>query len=100
MTVLVAFLEAEPGAERELERTLSDLVEETRREPGALAYVVQRSRERATRFLVYERYADQAALDRHMAAPYLSTALRSFERILAGPPSVEAFEELGAFHRP
>jgi quinol monooxygenase YgiN len=99
MSVLVAFLEVKPGAERDLERTLAELVEETSREPGALAYVAQRSRERPTRFMVYERYVDQAALDQHLAAPHLTAALRSFERMLASPPSVESFEELGAFHR-
>ena len=48
------------------------LREETRREPGNIAYDVYRSTETPNVFFLHERYADQAALDAHRASPHFA----------------------------
>ncbi|PYS54947.1 MAG: antibiotic biosynthesis monooxygenase, partial [Acidobacteria bacterium] len=46
------------------------LQEETRREPGCITYVVQRSRENPRHYLIYEQYLDDAALEAHRNSPH------------------------------
>ena len=65
MLILTVHVTIQTGHEDEVVSSLRVLQEESRREPGFLAYVVQRSRENPRRFLIYEQYKDEAALDAH-----------------------------------
>lgn len=44
---------------------LRPLVQESRREPGCLFYAAHRDAENENRFLLYEQYEDEAALQAH-----------------------------------
>jgi quinol monooxygenase YgiN len=68
--VLEVHLEAAPGREKELEEHLSALLAPTREEPGCLAYELQNDSEDPRRFLFYEKFKDQAALDAHLATAH------------------------------
>src|SRR5262245_47854310 len=46
------------------------LQQPSREEPGSLTYVGHHSTENPRKFLIYEQYKDQAALDAHRNAPY------------------------------
>ena len=70
MLILVVRVTIKAGHEDEVLEPFLRLQEETRREPGCLTYVVQRSRENGRRYLIYEQYEDQAALDVHRASPH------------------------------
>src|SRR5258706_13568401 len=65
MLILAVRVTIQAGHEDEVIEPFRRLQEETRREPGCIAYFVQRSRENPRRYLVYEQYKDQAALDAH-----------------------------------
>jgi (4S)-4-hydroxy-5-phosphonooxypentane-2,3-dione isomerase len=65
MLILAVHVTIKAGHEDEVLDSFHKLEEETRREPGCIFYVVQRSRENPQRYLVYEQYKDQAALDAH-----------------------------------
>jgi quinol monooxygenase YgiN len=67
MVVLVVSWIAKPGKEEEVARLFARLQEESRKEPGCLLYVAQRRQQEPARFLVYEQYADDAALEAHRA---------------------------------
>ncbi|GFK94029.1 Putative monooxygenase [Fundidesulfovibrio magnetotacticus] len=86
--------------EHELEALLRGLVGETAREPGALEYMLHRTRQQPPRFVFYERFADQAALDSHMAEPFFQKAKARFADLLAGPPEVAFFDLVAGFARP
>jgi len=58
------------GREREALEHFRVLIQETRKEPGSMGYYVHRSAEDPRRFVLYEQWADQPALDRHRAAPH------------------------------
>ena len=70
MLILVVRVTIKAGHENEVLEPFRKLQEETRREPGCILYVVQRSRENPRRYLVYEQYKDQVALDAHRASPH------------------------------
>ena len=70
MIVLRVDMLVKPGAEEKCKEYIRILQEHTRQEPGCLMYVGHQSTENSRRFLLYEQYKDQAALDAHRNAPY------------------------------
>ncbi|MGH2560071.1 MAG: putative quinol monooxygenase [Thermomicrobiales bacterium] len=71
MIVLTAIYHGQAGKGDEIEAALkrmAPLVAE--QEPGCAMYQVSRSHDDADRFLLYELYADQAAIDAHRATPH------------------------------
>jgi quinol monooxygenase YgiN len=77
--ILSVVIEAAAGRENELASMLSKLVEPTRSEPGCLGYELNTSREKSGTFLFYEKFANQAALDAHVSAPYFQNFLKQRE---------------------
>ncbi len=70
MIVLVATYVAREGEGEAIEAALREMIRHTRQEPGCLTYTAQRSVEDPRKYLLYEQYADQAALDAHSNADY------------------------------
>lgn len=68
--VLNVHMEAALGREEDLARELRALLAATRQEPGCLAYELHRDPEAPGRFMFYEEFADQAALDAHIISPH------------------------------
>lgn len=68
--VLAVHMEAAAGREQELENELRALLGPTRGEPGCLAYELHRDPERPGRFMFYEKFRNQAALDAHLDSPH------------------------------
>jgi len=73
--VLNVHIEAKDGREEDLARELQSLVVPTRQEKGCLTYELHRDTENDKLFMFYEQFADQAALDAHIAAPYFKKFL-------------------------
>lgn len=93
MTVVTAHFDARPGCEARLETALRELVGKVASEPGVLEYTLHRTPDMPGRFYFYERYRDQAAIDLHMATPYLRHVLDLVPELCASAPVVE-------FHQP
>lgn len=70
MVVLVVTWMAKVGREAEMAAVFSKLTEESRNEPGCVMYVAHRHKTEPRRFLVYEQYKDDAALEAHRATPH------------------------------
>ena len=70
MLILVVRVTIRAGHEDEVLEPFRKLQEETRREPGCIEFIVQRSSEDSRRYLIYEQYKDQAALDTHRTTPH------------------------------
>ena len=73
--VLNVHIEAKDGRQEDLARELQALVAPTRQEAGCLAYELHRDPENAKKFMFYEQFTDQAALDAHIDAPYFKKFL-------------------------
>ena len=70
MIVLRVDMLVKPGTEEKCKEYLRLLQEHSRQEPGCLMYMGHQSTQESRRFLIYEQYKDQAALDAHRNAHY------------------------------
>lgn len=77
----LAFFTAKPGQADALEAVLLDLVAPTRAEAECVNYDLHRFRDDPARYVLYEGWTSQAALDAHMRTPHF---------IAAGPKLVAA----------
>jgi len=74
--VLNVHMEAVPGHEEELAAQLLALVQPTRNEPGCIAYELHRDPRNEGRFMFYEKFASEAALEAHRAAPHFQSFVK------------------------
>jgi quinol monooxygenase YgiN len=63
--VVVARWRSNAGSEDRVIAVLEEVTAASRAEPGCLGYTPHRSTEDARDFLIYERYADEAAFETH-----------------------------------
>ena len=70
IVILNVHMEAVPGHEEELAKQLRALVAPTRSEPGCMTYELHRDTKNPGKFMFYERFRSQTALDEHLASPY------------------------------
>ena len=68
--ILNVHIEAAVGQEEKLVEQLRALVAPTRAEAGCLTYELHRDPKNPTKFMFYERFRSQAALEEHLASPY------------------------------
>jgi len=74
--VVIARYTARNGTEDRVEAALRQMVEPTRAEPGNLGYEVFRDPAEPGVFVLFERYADEAAFADHLAADHFGTWLK------------------------
>ncbi len=86
--------QAAAGKEDEVREVLLALVKATRQEPGNKSYILHEDVAKPGSFYFYEEYADQAALDTHMASPHFAEAAGKFGPHLASAPSIVTVKRL------
>lgn len=99
MIIMTAVLRPAAGKSEELEAALATLIPETFKESGAVEYRLHKTRDNSGRYWFFERFANQAALDEHLAMPYVQSVFARFPELLEGPPEVEFHEFKGGFVR-
>lgn len=72
---IVAILTARPGKADDLQALLSGMLAPSRAEPGNLRYDLWRDQADASRFVLDELYADNAAIAAHRATPHFQDYL-------------------------
>jgi quinol monooxygenase YgiN len=70
MIVLKVDMLVKPGTEEKCCEYIRILHEHSRREPGCLMYIGHQSTENPRKFLFYEQYKDEAALQAHRDSPH------------------------------
>ena len=70
MVVLVVTWYALPGHEGEVASLFSKLAVEARKEPDCLMFNPHQHKTNPERFLIYEQYKDEAALEAHRTSPH------------------------------
>ena len=73
--VVIARYKARAGAEGQVEAALRNMLRPTRAEPGNLDYQVFRDPADRSLFVLFERYADEAAFDAHRATAHFGAYL-------------------------
>ena len=76
LLTVVAEMQAKPGIEDALRRSVLALIEPTRREDGCVQYDLHVHTSDPSRFVFYENWASQEHLDRHAASEHLKTSGR------------------------
>ncbi len=95
MIVLVVTWVARAGRETEVAALFSKLTEESRKEPGCVMYQVHRHRTEPRRFLIYEQYQDDSAIEAHRSAShFLQYAKKDLPKI-ADRTEGNLYEPLG-----
>ncbi len=92
MLTCTARLTVKAGFEQEFERIMGAAVLKVRQEPGNHACILHRSRQDLRVFMLYEEYADEAALEAHRA--HLQAMGIDLQAMLDGPPVLEFYEKL------
>jgi len=70
MIVLKVDMLVKPGTEQQCREYIRHLHEHSRKEPGCVQYAGHQSIEDPRRFMFYEVYKDQAALEAHRNSPH------------------------------
>lgn len=96
---LLATLNAKPQSRTDLLAALDELVAYSRTEPGTLQYEVLTDLENENRIIVFERYADAAAMQAHLESAPLQALIAKFEHYLSAPPSLVRMTRRNGFLR-
>lgn len=91
---VVGRLVARCGQETALREALIALSEASRREPGCLNYDLHVDRDDPGRFLIYENWVSEAALDAHFNLPHSRAFAARVPALLAMPLSIERLTEI------
>lgn len=94
VTVL-AIIVAKPGLEEQVRGELESLLAPTRQEEGCVNYNFHRSGEDPARFMFYENWRSKQDLDAHLARPHLVRFLGLAGELLAEPPQITLWQEIG-----
>jgi quinol monooxygenase YgiN len=76
--ILNVHTQAVAGREADLGGAFHSLIAPSRQEPGCLVYELHVDPEDPGKFMFYEKFKDQAALDVHLASPHF----HNFQRLL------------------
>ncbi len=96
MITIVAKMRIKGDKTADAERALLDMAEYVRaNEPGTLRYTLHRGIGDASQLLMYEQYADQAAVDAHGTSARIQQLFATLGPLLDGQPSIEMFTEIG-----
>jgi quinol monooxygenase YgiN len=97
MLTIVAKMKIKPGKESDAEEALRGMIGYVRSaEPGTLRYVLHRGVADPTELLMYEQYADQAAVDTHGTSDRIQQLFATLAPLLDGQPSIEMYREVAA----
>jgi quinol monooxygenase YgiN len=91
---VVAEMQAKPGKEDALRRSVLALIEPTRREDGCVQYDLHVHTSDPSRFVFYENWASQEHLDRHAASEHLKNFGAAAADLLVKPPRVETYSRI------
>lgn len=97
MITITAIVRAKPGGEAIVERALAAVAAAVAAsEPGTVAYHVGRSTTDPTIFTTFERFVDEAAMERHNNSAAVAAFVAAAGGALAGPVELHACRELSA----
>jgi quinol monooxygenase YgiN len=82
---VIAILKAKAGQETALQDFLQAALPGFQAEPGCIAYALMRDHAQPGRFLSYETWTDEAALEVHLHTPTMVAAGPKLAQMLAAP---------------
>jgi len=96
MVAFIATLKIKAGREAEFERLQTELSNLSHaKEPGLIVYDVIRHRTEARTYVVYARFADQAAFEFHQAADFHERLVPPILDCVDGEMDLQFFDRVG-----
>lgn len=90
---VLAFLKAKQGRRKDLEDVLKNVIAQTRKEPGNVAYVMHRSTKNPDELMFDELWVDMKSLEDHLKTPHMQAALPKIKEMLDAPLRIETYYE-------
>src|SRR4051794_27435154 len=87
--VMVVRIKVKDGAGPKFEAAFVKAAAASRKEPGNKAYDLSRSAKGANEYLVYERWANLAALEAHLKSPHFREVSAATQDLWSGPPDLQ-----------
>jgi quinol monooxygenase YgiN len=94
MITVMARAAVRPDQVEEVARMLRDVCAQSRKEAGCLGYNVYQDASDPTRFSTVEDWADPAAVDTHMAMPYVVALLAKLPDMVTAAPEIVSYNKL------
>jgi quinol monooxygenase YgiN len=92
---LIVGLKVKKGMGSKLESAFARASKATHKEKGCLAYDLHRDTQEPTRYLVYERWKNVAALRKHLQTAHTKALLKEVDKLSASPPEVQVLVPVG-----
>ena len=97
MKTITAILRARPGTEATMRDALLKMADHVRaNEPETIGYHISQDASDPCVFTTYERFADQAAMDRHGNSPALAEFFETTNPVLDGAVIIHMGDEISA----
>jgi (4S)-4-hydroxy-5-phosphonooxypentane-2,3-dione isomerase len=96
MMTIIAHYQARPGEGDRVAAILAAHVAATRTESGCVQFIAYRTEDDGDRFLLYEQYADEAALEAHRASPHFRRYVQDTIIPLLAERQVARYQEVEA----
>lgn len=88
---LLVTIKAKAGKEKELETIFAPCIAATKKEPGCLAYELNRDPDDPTTYLMYEKFKGVKALVDHLAQEHTQKLLKAVGPLTDGEIKVKAY---------
>lgn len=95
LVYVVAKLQARAGKEEVLRKQLEALIEPTKREKGCRRYSLMQDRSNPAVLTMLEEWDTEADLNTHLALPHLQKLFAQLPELLAAPPEIVRYKQLG-----
>jgi quinol monooxygenase YgiN len=95
LVYVVAKLQARSGKEEGLRKQLEALIEPTKREKGCRRYSLMQDRQNPAVLTILEEWETEADLNTHLALPHLQTLFSQLPELLAAPPDIVRYKQIG-----
>ncbi len=92
---LIVRIQVKEGAVNQFETAFAKAIPASRKEKGNLAYDLNRDTQNPSRYLVYERWKDLAALEAHFQTPHLKALLAELQKLTEGAPESQLLVPAG-----
>ncbi len=92
---MIVFVKIKDSGASKFEAAFSKGRAGTRKEKGNISYEMSRSTKNPAEYIVYERWTNFAALQKHMLEPHFTAMIGEIGEWLDGPPSVKVFTPAG-----
>lgn len=92
---VVAKLQARAGKEESLRKLIEPIIEPTKKEKGCLRYSVMLDRQNPAVLTLLEEWETEAELTTHLALPHLQKLFAQLPELLAAPPDIARYKQIG-----